>query len=82
MHKRSGIFIRKEVTKLEKVDFAPCLVSKIMMKYFKEKKISCFELPRNSPDLNSIKNLWAIVEARFRKMYCANKYRAMPTLVG
>lgn len=49
---------------------------------FQEEKISCFELPRNSPDLNFIKNLWAIVEARLRKIYCANIYRAMPTLVG
>lgn len=51
-------------------DSAPCHVSKVMMKYFKDKTISCLEWPGNSPDLNPMENLWAIVKARLRKMDC------------
>lgn len=63
-------------------DSAPCHVSKKMMKYFKDKKISCLQWPGNSPDLNPIENLWAIVKARLRKIDCTTKTKLIEAVIG
>lgn len=62
-------------------DSAPCHVSKIMMKYFKDKKISCLEWPGNSLDLNPIENLQAIVKARLRKIDCTTKTKLIEAVI-
>lgn len=46
---------------------APCYVSKVTIKYFKDKKRFNL-LPRNSLGPNPIENMWVIVKARFRKI--------------
>ena len=44
-------------------------------KLFKKMKITVLGWPRNSPDLNSIENLWSIVKNRLRKMDYPNKIK-------
>ena len=40
-------------------DDAPCHRSKIVKKFLEENYVTALDWPGNSPDLNSIKNLWA-----------------------
>lgn len=62
-------------------DSAPCHVSKTMVKYFKDKNISRLEWPGNSPDLNPIESLWAIVKARLRKIDCTTKTKLIEAVI-
>lgn len=62
-------------------DSAPCHVSKVMRQYFTEKKIRCLEWPGNSPDLNPIENLWAILKARLRKIDCTTKTKLIEAVI-
>lgn len=61
---KSGIFQQ---------DLAPCHTSKKVREFFNTKKVSVLPWPGNSPDLNPIENLWAIVKARLRAKECSNK---------
>lgn len=56
-------------------------MSKVMIKYFKDKKIPCLEWRGNSPDFNSIENLWAIVKARLRKTGFTTKIKLIEIVI-
>ena len=47
-------------------DSAPCHVSKLSMKCLEDNGIPVLSWPGNSPDLNPIETLWAIVKQRLR----------------
>ena len=51
-------------------DLAPCHTSKKVTKFFADNDIRVLEWPGNSPDLNPIENLWAIIKQRLRGKDC------------
>ena len=53
--------------KLFQQDNAPCHTSGAMKKWFERKKIHVLEWPGNSPDLNPIENLWALIKRKLIK---------------
>jgi len=48
-------------------DNASCHVSKAAVRFFEEKGITLLDWPANSPDLNPIENIWAILKEKVRK---------------
>ncbi len=62
-------------------DLAPCHTSKAVKKYFADNSITTLDWPGNSPDVNPIENLWAIMKAKLRKMDCST-LEAMETSIN
>lgn len=49
-------------------DGAPCHTSKKVMSFLRENNVTVMDWPGNSPDLNPIENLWAIMKSKLKKM--------------
>ena len=54
-------------------DLAPCHISKKMQTFFVQTSITLLDWPTNSPDLNAIGNLWAIIKRNLSKYDCSTK---------
>ena len=54
-------------------DLAPCHISKKIQTFFAQTGITLLDRPGNSPDLNPIKNLRAIIKRKLSKYDCSTK---------
>ena len=51
-------------------DLAPCHTSKKVKEFFSKKGLTVLQWPGNSPDINPIENLWAIIKQRLQSYDC------------
>ena len=72
------ISLRKHVQQ----DLAPCHTSKKVKEYMADNNISCLSWPGNSPDINPIENLWAIVKKRLRSHDCTTKTKLIEAIIA
>ena len=63
-------------------DLAPCHAAKKVKKVFQENQIKVLEWPGNSPDLNPIENLWAIIKNQLRSKDCSNLTRLIEAVIA
>lgn len=62
-------------------DLATCHTSKRMKRFFQEEKITTLDWPGNSPDLNPIENLWAIIKRRTMKKNCSTMEKLVCAII-
>ena len=62
-------------------DLAPYHTSKKMQTFFAKTGINLLDWPGNSPDLNPIKNLWAIIKRKLSKYDCSTKTSLIETII-
>ena len=62
-------------------DLSPCHSSRKTVKFFQENQVSVLDWPGNSPDLNPIENLWAIVKCWLRKMDCTTSKKLVEAII-
>lgn len=63
-------------------DGAPCHKAKSITNFLEENIIKTLPWPGNSPDMNPIENLWAIVKKRLRKTNITTKTDLIATLTN
>ena len=54
-------------------DKAPCHTAKICSNYLSQQNFQVLDWPGNSPDLNPIENLWAIIKSQLRQQNLLTK---------
>lgn len=54
-------------------DNAPCHTSRVVKACFEEENIEVLPWPSNSPDMNPIETLWAIIKGKLRQMSVTSK---------
>ena len=54
-------------------DSAPCHRSRIVKSWIQESQINILDWPGNSPDLNPIENLWAILKRKLKMTTITNR---------
>lgn len=62
-------------------DGAPCHKAKSVTKFLAEHQVRTLPWPGNSPDMNPIENLWAIVKRRVRKTKITTKHELISKLI-
>ena len=62
-------------------DLASCHTSKQVKGVFRQADIKVLDWPGNSPDLNSIENLWSILKSRLKKLDCTTKIKLIEAII-
>ena len=63
-------------------DLAPCHTSKMSKKKFDDAGITVMEWPGNSPDINPIENLWAIVKQKLQMEDITTKNKLIRSILN
>lgn len=62
-------------------DSAPCHTSKLVKDCFVRNEVIVLEWPGNSPDINPVENLWAIIKKILRKLDCTTKEKMICAVI-
>jgi len=62
-------------------DLAPCHTAKKVAKFMTDNNIKTLPWPENSPDLNPIENLWALIKKRLRRHDCTTKPKMIEAVI-
>lgn len=62
-------------------DGAPCHKAKSVTKFLTENHVQTLPWPGNSPDMNPIENLWAVVKKRLKKTSITTKVQLIEQLI-
>jgi len=62
-------------------DLAPCHTSRKVKQFVLDNDIRTLDWPGNSPDLNPIENLWAILKARLHKHDCTTRVKLVAAII-
>ena len=62
-------------------DHAPCHTSRKMRTFFKESGLEILDWPGNSPEINPIENLWAIIKQRLLKEDCSTMAKLISAVI-
>lgn len=62
-------------------DGAPCHKAKSVMKFLLDNDIVVLPWPGNSPDMNPIENLWAILKKKMKRIKITNKTDLISRLI-
>ncbi|KAG1664759.1 Flotillin-1 [Nymphon striatum] len=62
-------------------DLAPCHTSRKMRTFFEESGLEVLDWPGNSPDINPIENLWAIMKRRLQKEDCSTMTKLISAVI-
>ena len=62
-------------------DGAPCHKAKAVTKYLRDEGIVVLDWPGNSPDINPIEKMWAIMKKEMRKNVISNKTKLIEELI-